>query len=503
MNPNRKLLFDKTAMAQPTPQEAPDANPWQVLIVDDDPSVHELTRLLLGKLRFKERPLAFFSAFSADEAIEQLQQLPHVALILLDVVMERDDSGLRLVRHVRDELQNHAVRIMLRTGQPGEAPELTVVNDYGINDYKTKTELTAQRLQSAVISSLRAFDDILSIRGLGLQRVMAVPNNYGRSQSMRSFAASALLQSSQFIFDRAGASMAFARRHPEGGPGAFEFVLGSGMLENVEARPPEDDALAESVRAGLAKAFREGRTLHRDDSVTLFLPDAWGRDAAIYIPWPPTQQTVDLQLLQLFVDRLTVGFSNASLIEDLERRVRERTADLIAHNAQLVDQAMHDPHTVAVSHRFFLDALDRELARSERMGGCFVVIAIDFHDLPRIMDAHGAEMGDAVLKEFAQLARSDLRRQDVLGRLDASRFRLLLPDTDAAAAQIVAKRLCESVDGFDFITSGGEKLRLSLSLGIAPNRPGESTESLLRRSEQALARTRVLGLGSVIFVSEP
>lgn len=130
---------------------------WKVLIVDDDKEIHQITRLALRDFNFLQHKLEFISAYSAAEARELLSQHADIALILLDVVMETDDAGLTLVRYIREQLHNDVVRIVLRTGQPGQAPEQRVVQDYDINDYRAKTELTVQRLSTTVVSALRAF----------------------------------------------------------------------------------------------------------------------------------------------------------------------------------------------------------------------------------------------------------------------------------------------------------------------------------------------------------
>ncbi|WP_151702783.1 PP2C family protein-serine/threonine phosphatase [Nitrincola alkalilacustris] len=130
---------------------------WKVLIVDDEPEVHKVTKVVLRDFLFQGLHLDFISAYSASDAREVLQQEPDIALILLDVVMETEDAGLQLVHHIRDELHNKRVRIILRTGQPGHAPEQQVVQEYDINDYRSKTELTAHHLLTTVISSLRAY----------------------------------------------------------------------------------------------------------------------------------------------------------------------------------------------------------------------------------------------------------------------------------------------------------------------------------------------------------
>ncbi|MCF8503211.1 MAG: DUF3369 domain-containing protein, partial [Rhodospirillum sp.] len=152
----------------------PPPRPWPVLIVDDDEEVHSVTRLALDSFTFRGRPLAFSSAYSAVEAMALLETLEEVAVILLDVVMETDDAGLRVVRFTRDRLANQTTRIILRTGQPGQAPEHDLIVDYDINDYKSKTELTLSKLYTMMVSSLRSFEQIRALQShrLALRRLL-------------------------------------------------------------------------------------------------------------------------------------------------------------------------------------------------------------------------------------------------------------------------------------------------------------------------------------------
>jgi len=136
---------------------------WTVMIVDDDDMIHNVTRLALGEFFFEGKGLNFISAYSGQEAKELIKEHPDTALILLDVVMERDEAGLEVVKYIRETLHNRLVRIVLRTGQPGLAPEETVIINYDINDYKSKTELTTQKLFSTVATGLRTFGHLITI----------------------------------------------------------------------------------------------------------------------------------------------------------------------------------------------------------------------------------------------------------------------------------------------------------------------------------------------------
>ena len=163
---------DSTAGAQ---------SPWIVLVVDDEPEVHEVTRLVLENITFCGIPVQLNSVYSSRQAKSFLKNHPDTAVTLLDVVMETDHAGLDLVHFIRDELCDEDNQIVLRTGQPGKAPEKSVVLNYSINGYFLKTEITAQKLHSIIISSLRNFQHIKNVK----QSHYAFKSNYTEIPSSR------------------------------------------------------------------------------------------------------------------------------------------------------------------------------------------------------------------------------------------------------------------------------------------------------------------------------
>ncbi|SIS73503.1 response regulator [Neptunomonas antarctica] len=138
--------------------------PWKVLVVDDEEGIHGITRMIFRGYEFEQRPIELISAMSGAQARDLLIQHPDIALALLDVVMETDNEGLQLVEHIRNELNNHDLRIILRTGHPGYAPEAQVIVNYDINDYLSKAELSASRLLTSVVVGLRSYRDIKTAR---------------------------------------------------------------------------------------------------------------------------------------------------------------------------------------------------------------------------------------------------------------------------------------------------------------------------------------------------
>lgn len=136
---------------------------WKILIVDDEEEIHVVTRLALHDFSFGGRSLEFISAYSGAQAKQMIRDNPDTAIILLDVVMESDSAGLDVAQYIRQNLGNHFVRIVLRTGQPGLAPERRVLKVYDINDYRAKTELTQDRLFSVIYTALSSYRDLVSL----------------------------------------------------------------------------------------------------------------------------------------------------------------------------------------------------------------------------------------------------------------------------------------------------------------------------------------------------
>jgi len=133
---------------------------WKIMIVDDEADIHRMTERILEDITFDGKGFTYLNAYSGKEAKELIQEHPDTALILLDVVMRTENDGLMVVEFIRNDIENRFVRIILRTGQPGQAPERKVITDYDIHDYKLKSMLTDQALYTAVISALRTYRDL-------------------------------------------------------------------------------------------------------------------------------------------------------------------------------------------------------------------------------------------------------------------------------------------------------------------------------------------------------
>jgi signal transduction histidine kinase/CheY-like chemotaxis protein len=172
------------------------SSPWKILVVDDEPEIHAVTQLSIGDLVFENKKIQLFNAISAQEAREILSTESDIAVALIDVVMETEDAGLRLVEYIRNELNNRRIRLIIRTGQPGIAPEPYVIDNYDIDDYKDKTELTTQSLYTTLRTALKAYRDLTIIDNnrQSLEKILSAAPELYRIQPMEQFLEGILTQ---------------------------------------------------------------------------------------------------------------------------------------------------------------------------------------------------------------------------------------------------------------------------------------------------------------------
>lgn len=296
---------------------------WKILIVDDDQDVHTSTRLVLSDVEFEEKKLHFISAYTAEEAGKCLKKNPDIALVLLDVVMEDDNAGLRLVRYIREELQNTNVRIILRTGQPGQAPEKKVITNYDINDYKEKTELTVQKLFSTIISSLRAYRDIQTIEKYrkGLEKIIQSSADIFRLQSMKLFYAAVLSQLMD-ILDLSKDSLPVSACAVTREDSQFKVMAAVGDYESGVDKPAEEVLLSEVLNE-IKEAFVRKRSKYTDNYLVSYYQTKSGIENVVYMQSYRIMDVFDKYLLDIYFANVSVALDNILLNEEIENTQRE------------------------------------------------------------------------------------------------------------------------------------------------------------------------------------
>lgn len=299
------------------------SEPWKILIIDDEPEVHEVTTLVLGDFEFEGRALRFLHAHSAAEAREMLSGHPDLAVVLLDVVMESEQAGLELVHYIRRELGNHFVRIVLRTGQPGQAPEREVVANYDINDYKEKTELTSERLYTTLFSTLRAFRDVMIIEAnkRGLERVIECSAQVHSHQTSPAFASAVLEQIVGLLGVDRGAlycRVPDARVAPED----IRIQAAAGPYRNL-IEQPVGSALPGTIMETLRQALHGRQSVFSEQHYVLHFTDSRQSESLLYVGESYRLTELDHKLLEVFCTNVSIAFENLLLHQELSESQTE------------------------------------------------------------------------------------------------------------------------------------------------------------------------------------
>lgn len=312
---------------------------WKVLIVDDEPEVHAVTKLALSDFSFQGKNLEFISAYSGAEAKKMIEQHPDAAIMLLDVVMETDDAGLLVARYIREELHNHYVRIILRTGQPGQAPERQVIVNYDINDYKSKTELTAQKLFTVVMSSLRSYRDILSIDASrqGLEKIITASADLFSAHSMEQFIDGVLQQLTSILGCNDNAllvtsSLVAGNTHENQDPEQLVVFAGLGEFEHKEGQPVAT-VLDPTLMAAFHQALHSRSIVYRDNYLVAYCTSKFTHGSLLYVSGLPSQVNENQKrLIELFSQNVQIAYENVQLqheIEDTQREIVYRLSEAV------------------------------------------------------------------------------------------------------------------------------------------------------------------------------
>ncbi|EIF44505.1 response regulator receiver modulated metal dependent phosphohydrolase [gamma proteobacterium BDW918] len=291
--------------------------PWKLLLVDDEKVVHSVTRLALEGFELAGRGLQFISAYSAEEAREQLAQHDDIALILLDVVMETDHAGLDLVHYIRRELNNKFVRIVLRTGQPGQAPELEVITQYDINDYKEKTELTRQKLFSTVYTSLCSYRDLMALENnrLGLLKVIEASANIFERRNLAAFAEGVLQQLTALLYLNKDAMLV----QPCGmlarpASNALNILAATGCYSDYEGTV-EISAFDSDVGDRLGAAIAQRSSNYGDNYWVSYYITESGMEQLLYVSAKDVFSIPDIAMIELFVRNVAIAHETIALLE--------------------------------------------------------------------------------------------------------------------------------------------------------------------------------------------
>jgi response regulator RpfG family c-di-GMP phosphodiesterase len=318
---------------------APKLAPWKVLLVDDEPDIHDVTKLTLTRFRLDDRALTFLHAYTGTEAKEILARESDIALVFLDVVMEKEDSGLEVARWMRQELGNQFTRIVLRTGQPGQAPEERVIVDYDINDYKEKTELDRTKLFTTTFAALRAYRDIMKVEEArlaavnyreGLERVITASAHIFQQRNLKDFASGLLQQVVALLHLEQSMLLRLSGASVITGETEYEILAQIGDIGN--------DVISPELIAQLDEARHNRISRLHGDTYVGFFPNNSGKASLLVLKGVEEISEIDTQLLEVFCSGVAIAFDNILLNQE----ITDTQAELILRLGDVVESRSHE-----------------------------------------------------------------------------------------------------------------------------------------------------------------
>ncbi|MBW8900410.1 MAG: EAL domain-containing protein [Massilia sp.] len=464
---------DDLVFADEMPAVAPQggSGAWRVLIVDDDADVHSTTTFALGALEMHGRPLEFLHAYSAAEAMTLLECEHDIAVILLDVIMEQADAGLHLVRHVRDILGRHDVRIILRTGQPGYAPEMDAIRGYDINDYRTKSELTRTKLYTSVAAAIRAYQQIHALEDsrTGLAEIVRANTELMALHSIGEMTLGILRETAALAGQPADGLLCAC---PPGGAESWQVLASCGASADLT----RDGMLAAGTTgpaAAIAQALAERRNLVRDDHLALYF---CGKAHCDYVAWLPLVRPLNglrRDLVDVFTSSIAVGLDNVALMTDLQRA------------------AFYDALTGLPNRTRLAELVDDSL----RAGADATLCLVDIDQFAETNDALGHQFGDALLGAVAQRLRLRLDARLALARIGGDIFCVL------GQADLIDPAALQDLFSAPFSIEG-QDVQVSATLGLVRLREHEGCAAdALKDADIALKRAKTQRRGGHFYFS--
>lgn len=318
----------------------------KVVIADDNRDVHKITNLILDDFSYNEYSLDILHAYSGEEVKEIMRNEENIAIILLDVVMETDDSGLQVVKYIREELENIFVRIILRTGQPGKAPEDDVIRNYDINNYIAKTEGSVQKIYTALYSAIRSYTDLIKLyySKKGLEKVVESSKELYKYDSLINFYEGILFQLTSLLdfeknsfiasenYSSCGTILTSSEDHERilAGTGRFKAII------NQDINKVFDSEIIEKIRNQ-----KPGEIVFYNN----FYIGAWAQSEEsfknyIYFETNKELDSTDKKLIRLTINNFSLAIKNFLL----NKKVHESQRELIFKLGDVIENRLRDNH---------------------------------------------------------------------------------------------------------------------------------------------------------------
>ena len=298
--------------------------PWKVALIDDEEDVISVSEMVLKRIKVDSRPLEFLKAHSAKEARELFKQHSDIAIALVDVVMEDDHAGLDLVRWIRESNKNTSTRLVLRTGQPGEAPEEDVIRDYDINDYKNKTELNSTRLKTTIYSAIRSYRDICQVEqgNKGLEDVVSATTRVLQASNSESFCHQVLHEVQELLgMTSVSYHLQYQLINALGNQEVIQLSF-NGLLFQSSADPTHS-IFSTSIQEQLAHIFTTKENQDAQGVFSNYTQISDTSEIATIVEYNGTISPLTIRLMNVMLTKASIIFEALTRREDVERTQQE------------------------------------------------------------------------------------------------------------------------------------------------------------------------------------
>ncbi|NNJ90891.1 MAG: EAL domain-containing protein [Gammaproteobacteria bacterium] len=447
---------------------------WKILIIDDDEEVHRATLFALNKTELLGRSLKMLHAYSAAEARNVLSAEEDVAVILLDVVMEHNEAGLELVSVIRDKLKLDEVRIILRTGQPGYAPETEVITEYDINDYRSKSELTQTRLVTSLVSALRSYQQIKTISNSrkGLAQIIEATSDLLSRNGLNHFASGIITQLSSF-FSMSLDGLIAVRRQENETTDHIKIIAAGDRYQNLinhELNELHDNHIEKLIQ----QALLSGQSVMEKHEAVLYFA---GKEQSIaaYVTADGEIPRPEQDILHLFCQNIGMCSDNLALVDHL-------------HDQIYIDQ------TTGLSNRNqFVENFQKNFEK-DKVSKSLIVINIDHFN--SIVETIGARRSSQILQSFGQRLAEKFQSDEVaVARLGGDIFSMVGPDE--AIDPVKIQDIFESP-----LPVGDMSIPVSITMGVAPLSKTDDYVTAISAAYSALKKAKFHHRGGYYTYSE-
>ncbi len=297
---------------------------WRILVVDDDESVHQVTKLVLSDAEIENRQLEIISVYSMEEAKEKLLKETDYCMAFVDVVMETDHAGLELVQWIREDLKNQDIRLVLRTGQAGSAPEAKVIKDYDINDYKEKTDFTSNKMITTVYASIRAYRDIMTIqRSLdAFKKLIEATHDLLKKDQLKSFG-SAALNHLLSLMNVDSSALYIARTQVDFDQHSSSLIIACTGKYVCESDSLETSNISDDVKEKIQQVFSSKKHYSDSQCFVGYYQASVNAASVLFIEFEDDNEHFKASLAELFATNVALILESLTKQKEIERTQKE------------------------------------------------------------------------------------------------------------------------------------------------------------------------------------